>query len=166
MLLGCRSLSTEHPRPWRGIARPTYSDSGRGANAGPVATSSRLVEIANAIVHLYKDAFGRGPTKARARFAGSDLLVVLLQDNLTVVERNLLAGGEHARVSEQRLLLQLAFEDQKRSEVERILQRHIVASVSGIDPGRDLIAEIFTLEPSGETAPGSSGSAPGRPSNE
>ncbi len=165
MLLGCRSLSTQHPDRGEELDVPLTAIPAELLDAGPVATNSRLVEIANAIVHLYKDAFGRGPTKARARFAGSDLLVVLLQDNLTVVERNLLARGEDARVSEQRLLLQLAFEDQKRSEVERILQRNIVASVSGIDPGRDLIAEIFTLEPSGETAPGSIGLAPGRTSN-
>jgi uncharacterized protein YbcI len=110
------------------------------------ATSTALVEIANAIVHLYKQAFGRGPTKAQARFSGSDVLVVLLQDNLTVAERNLLALGEYERVREQRLVLGLAFEDRKRSEVERILQRRTVASMCGIDPRRDLAAEIFTLE--------------------
>ena len=62
------------------------------------------------IVHLYKDAFGRGPSKARAQLSGS-ALVVLLADMMTIAERQLVALGEHARVGEQRLFLQLALED-------------------------------------------------------
>jgi uncharacterized protein YbcI len=99
------------------------------------------------IVHQYKDAFGRGPTKARALFAGSDTLVVVLEDMLTVVERQLVALGEHGRVREQRLLLQLAGEDAKRSAVERILERRVVGSVAGTDPGHDLATELFMLAP-------------------
>lgn len=110
-------------------------------------TASPLLEIANVMVHLYKDTFGRGPTKARAQLSGSDTLVVLLEDMMTINERQLVALGEHARVREQRLFLQLALDDKKRSEVERILKRRPLASVSGTDPERDLAAEIFLLEP-------------------
>lgn len=116
-----------------------------GEQAPP--TASPLLEIANVMVHLYKDAFGRGPSKARAQFSGSDTLVVLLEDMMTIAERQLVALGEHARVREQRLFLQLALEDKKRSEVERILRRRALACVSGTDPDRDLAAEVFLLEP-------------------
>jgi uncharacterized protein YbcI len=109
--------------------------------------ASPLLEIANVMVRLYKDAFGRGPSKARAQFTGSDTLVVLLEDMMTIAERQLLALGEHARVREQRLFLQLALEDTKRSEVERIVRRRALACVSGTDPGHDLAAEIFLLSP-------------------
>ena len=112
-----------------------------------------LVDIANAIVRVYKEGFGRGPTKARARFAGPDILVVLLEDIMTVAERNLLELGEIARVREQRLFLQLALEESKRSEVERILERRTRASVCGVDPTRDFAAEMFTLEPDLEPLP-------------
>ena len=111
------------------------------------AAASPLLEIANAMVHLYKDAFGRGPSKARAQFSGSDTLVVLLADMMTIAERQLVALGEHARVLEQRIFLQLALEDKKRSEVERILRRRVLASISGSDPDGDLAAEVFLLEP-------------------
>lgn len=107
---------------------------------------SPLLEVANAIVHLYKETFGRGPTKARALFSGSDTVVVLLEDMLTVPERQLVALGEHGRVREQRLFLQVALEDLKRSSVERVLRRRVLASVSGADPGRDIAAEVFVLE--------------------
>lgn len=115
--------------------------------------SSPLLEISNVMVRLYKDAFGRGPTKARARFSGTDTLIVLLEDTMTVAERRLAALGEYGRVREHRLFLQLAFEDLKRSEVERILARRTLAWVCGMDPHRDLAAEIFTLEPSPEYGP-------------
>ena len=101
--------------------RPDCSAAGETIDAGRSFSGNALVEIANAIVHVYKQAYGRGPTKARARFMGSDVLVVLLEDNLTVAERNLVALGEFARVREQRLLMEAAFEDQKRAQVERIL---------------------------------------------
>ena len=126
-----------------GVVRMLTSPSGE--QAPPAA--SPLLEIANVMVHLYKDAFGRGPSKARAQFSGSDTLVVLLEDMMTIAERQLVALGEHARVREQRLFLQLALEDKKRSEVERILKRRALACVSGTDPDHDLAAEVFLLEP-------------------
>jgi len=55
--------------------------------------------------------------------------------------------GEHARVREQRLFLQLALEDKKRAEVERILKRRGLACVGGTDPRGDLAVEVFLLEP-------------------
>jgi Na+-translocating membrane potential-generating system (MpsC) len=48
-----------------------------------VADRSPMLEISNAMVRLYKEAFGRGPTKARAQFAGPDTLVVMLESSLT-----------------------------------------------------------------------------------
>jgi uncharacterized protein YbcI len=111
------------------------------------ATGSLLAEIANAIVRLYKEVLGRGPTKARAQFLGPDVLLVLLEDSLTVVERNLVALGEVARVREQRIFLEAGLEERKRSEVERILGRRTVGAISGVDPRRDIAVELFTLEP-------------------
>jgi len=105
-----------------------------------------LLEVANVIVHLYKETFGRGPTKARAMFSGSDTLVVVLQDVMTVAERQLMALGEHSRVREQRLLLQLALEDRKRFEVQRILRRRLLSCVSGADSDRNLAVEFFMFE--------------------
>ena len=99
------------------------------------------------MVQVYKEVLGRGPTKTRARFSGTDMLVVLLEDTLTVPERKLVGLGECGRVREDRLLLQLAFEEVKRSDVERILVRRSVAWVSGIDPRHDLAVEICMLEP-------------------
>jgi uncharacterized protein YbcI len=116
-------------------------------SAGAVADRSPMLEISNAMVRLYKEAFGRGPTKARAQFAGPDTLVIILESSLTVAERNLVAMGEHQRLREARLFFQYALEDQFRAIVEQALGRRTVAFVSGIDTRRDVAMEVFTLEP-------------------
>ena len=117
------------------------------ATAMTTTDRSPMLEISNAMVRLYKEAFGRGPTKARAQFAGHDTLVVILESSLTTAERNLVAMGEHQRLREARLFFQYALEDQFRGIVEQALGRRTVAFVSGIDAARDVAMEIFTLEP-------------------
>jgi uncharacterized protein YbcI len=114
---------------------------------------SPLLEIANATVRLYKEAFGRGPTHARTRFAGADTLVIVLQDTMTVTERTLVALGEHDRLREQRHLLRGAVDERMRALVERILSRRTVALIHGIDTQRDVAAEVFLLAPVLEQQP-------------
>jgi uncharacterized protein YbcI len=120
-----------------------------GAEARSIA-SSPMLEICNATVRLYKAAFGRGPTHARARFAGSDTLVVLLQDTMTPPERQLAALGEHERLRAHRLLLHTVVEDEIRSVVERILERPTLSLISGLDTERDVAAEVILLTPAPE----------------
>ncbi len=124
-------------------------DDGHAAGTA-VSERSPMLEISNAMVRLYKDAFGRGPTKARAQFAGQDTLVVMLESSLTVAERNLVAMGEHQRLREARLFFQYALEDQFRAIVEQALGRRTLAFISGIDTARDVAMEVFTLEPVGD----------------
>src|SRR5205807_6126858 len=104
-----------------------------------------------AMVRLYKDAFGRGPTKARAHFAGPDMLVVVLEQSMTTAERNLAALGEHERLRDARMFFQYAMESEFRAIVERILGRRTVAFVSGMDTHEDVSVELFTLEPAPST---------------
>jgi uncharacterized protein YbcI len=106
-----------------------------------------LLELANAMVGFYKDAFGRGPTRARANYAGPDTVVVVLENSLTVAERNLVAMGEHTRLRDARIYFQYAVEAEMRSIAERALGRRTVAFVSGIDTDRDVAIEAFMLEP-------------------
>ena len=112
-----------------------------------------MLELSNAMVRLYKEVFGRGPTKARAHFAGPDTLVVVLENSMTVAERNLALLGEHQRLRDARLFFQYAVEQEFRQTVERILGRRTVAFVSGIDTREDVAVEIFTLEPESSGTP-------------
>ncbi|MBV9195732.1 MAG: DUF2294 family protein [Solirubrobacterales bacterium] len=126
-----------------------------GGTAGEAAAAepredvarSELQELAAAMVRFYKDAFGRGPTRARAYYVGSDTVIVLLEHSLTVAESNLAVLGEHQRLRDARVFFHYAVEGEMRSLVERVLGRRTVAFVSGIDTRQDLAAEIFTLAP-------------------
>ncbi|MBV9193440.1 MAG: DUF2294 domain-containing protein [Solirubrobacterales bacterium] len=114
---------------------------------------SPMLELSNAMVRLYKDVFGRGPTKARAHFAGPDTLVIVLEDSMTVAERNLASLGEHQRLRDARMFFQYAVEREFRQTVEQILGRRTVAFISGIDTREDVAVELFTLEPEGAVEP-------------
>jgi uncharacterized protein YbcI len=118
------------------------------------SSSSPLLEISNATVRLYKVAFGRGPTHARARFAGTDTLVVLLQDTMTVSERKLAELGEHERLRAHRLLLHKVVEDEIRAVVEEVLERPTLSLISGLDAERDVAAEVILLAPAAHLGPG------------
>jgi uncharacterized protein YbcI len=118
-----------------------------------------LLTISNAIVRLYKDSLGRGPTKARTHFAGPDMLVVTLEHTLTVAERGLSQRGEYERLSDNRLFIQYALEEAARKVVEQALGRRTVAFVTGIDPRRDVALKFFTLAPA---ANGDGAGAPAR----
>ena len=106
-----------------------------------------LQELTNAMVRLYKELFGRGPTKARTHYAGPDALVATIQNSLTPAERNMLELGEHQRVREIRMFFQHASEAEFTGTVEEITGRKVWAFVSGIDTGHDVSSEVFYLDP-------------------
>ena len=106
-----------------------------------------LGEVTNAMVRIYKELFGRGPTKARSSYAGPDTLVATLEDSLTSAERNLLRLGEHQRVRETRTLFQHASERVSVEAVEQITGRRVRPFVSGTDTRADLSSKVFYLEP-------------------
>jgi uncharacterized protein YbcI len=106
-----------------------------------------LQEITNAIVRLYKELFGRGPTKARTNYAGPDTLVATIQNSLTAAERKMLELDEHRRVREIRMFFQHACESEFTGTVEEITGRKVWAFVSGMDTHRDVSSEVFYLEP-------------------
>jgi uncharacterized protein YbcI len=117
------------------------------AQAATPEGQSVQMAITNEMVRLYKEQFGRGPTKARTAYAGPDTLIATLEDSLTPAERNLAALGEHHRLRDARVFFQYATESQFREVVERLTERKVRAFVSGIDTQRDVSSEIFYLEP-------------------
>jgi uncharacterized protein YbcI len=112
------------------------------------------MQISNEMVRLYKDMFGRGPTRARTSFAGPDTIVSTLEDSLTPAERNLAAMGEHQRLRDVRMLFQYASEEEFREIVERLTGRKVRAFVSGMDTVNDVATEVFYLVPESENGGG------------
>jgi uncharacterized protein YbcI len=114
---------------------------------------SPLAILSNEMVRIYKEQFGRGPTKARSHFAGPNAVVCMLENTLTSAERNLQAMGEHHRLRETRMFFQYAIASEFTQAAERSLDRRVLSFVSGIDTNTDVACELFTLEPKDTPGP-------------
>jgi len=106
-----------------------------------------LAELSNAMVKIYKEQFGRGPTKTRTHYAGPDILITTLEDSLTPAERRMVEMGEHQRLRDTRMFFQYATVVQFTETVEKITGRTVRGFVSGIDTEQDISSEVFYLEP-------------------
>jgi uncharacterized protein YbcI len=124
---------------------------------GPTPEEARtgvLMEISNAMVRLYKDQFGRGPTTARTYWCGSDMITTVLEDTLTPAERNLVEMHEHQRLRDTRMFFQYATVREFCEPVEAITGRTVRAFLSAIDTEVDgLCIETFVLHPEGYEGP-------------
>ena len=78
---------------------------------------SQLAEVSAAMVRIYKELFGRGPTRTRTDFAGPDTLACVLEDTLTQAERSMLEIGAHERLRELRMFFQYSHEETFRAEI-------------------------------------------------
>ena len=128
----------------------------------PEPEPSLLQAISNEMVRLFKEQFGRGPTKARSEWAGPDVLTVILEDTLTPAERNLAQLGEHERLRTTRMFFQYTHVRDFCEPVERLTGRKVRAFSSGIDTHvSGLSVETFVLYPPGSDAPSRIDAPPG-----
>ena len=118
---------------------------------------SLLMETSNSMVRLYKELFGRGPTKVKSHFCGPDTLVCVLENSLTPAEKSLIELGKIDRVRDTRLLFQYATEGQFVSAIEDITGRRVRSFVSGMDARKDVAVETFLLESEVEPTDSSAG---------
>jgi uncharacterized protein YbcI len=116
------------------------------AESADFQTSIRS-EISREMVRLYKEQFGRGPTKTRTEFAGPDIVVCTLEQSFTPAEKRLAEMDEHQRLRDTRLYFQHATKAEFIGTIERILSRKVRAFNSSIDTHTDVSIEVFHLEP-------------------
>jgi uncharacterized protein YbcI len=103
-------------------------------------------QISRAMVSLFKEQVGRGPTHART-YANSDLVAVLLEDTLTPAEHSLANDDSETLVREIRRHFQGTLRDRAVEIVERELGDRVVKaflSDSSVHP--DYSIEVFLLE--------------------
>jgi uncharacterized protein YbcI len=116
--------------------------------------SSVLASISDEMVRLYKDQFGRGPTRVRTHWCGDDIITSVLEETFTPAEHNLAALGEHQRLRDTRMCFQYATIHEFCEPAERLTGRTVKAFISGLDTAVDGIAiETFVLHPAGADAP-------------
>ena len=133
-----------------------HTRDGGGPSALEAESPQQSVSLAisNEMVRIYKDQFGRGPTKARTSWAGPDVLTVILEDTLTPAERNLVRMGEHQRLRDLRMFFQYSSVREFCDPVERLTHRKVRSFVSGIDTEvNGLSLELFVLHPEGYDGP-------------
>ena len=126
-----------------------------GAVSTPVngdgAGNRSLAALSNEMVRIYKEQFGRGPTKVRSHYAGPDTLVCLLENTFTPAERSLQGMGEHQRLREMRMFFQYASAGDFTEAVANATGRRVRSFISGIDTNTDVACEVFVLEPESAT---------------
>jgi uncharacterized protein YbcI len=98
------------------------------------------------MVTLHRAHFGRGPRATRTIVA-DDIVVCVMNDVFTSVEKTLIRAGGRERVRETRLLHQRASAELICEPVKRLTGRSIAAFVSSVHFEPDLAIETFVLEP-------------------
>lgn len=114
-------------------------------------------EISTGIVGLYKEHYGRGPTRCRT-YLEPDLVIVILGEGYTPGERTMFEAGKWYEVREARQLWQDSMEGRFIAEIEGLTGRKVKAFMSSNRQDPDLSVELFVLEPEED---GQGGPAPG-----
>jgi uncharacterized protein YbcI len=110
------------------------------------SNGSLRTKLANAMVALMKQYYGRGPTAAKAWIL-DDYVFVALEGGLTRNEETMLADGKEDEVRRFRLSFQETVSGPAMSAVSELTGRAVVGYQSQIVFGPTRIFEIFVLEP-------------------
>jgi uncharacterized protein YbcI len=114
-------------------------------NQEPPALGPVLAEVTNAVVRLHSAHYGKGPTRSKSFLLG-DVLICVMRDVFTTVERTLVEAGEQAMVRETRLAWQDAMRDRFIEAVEQIVGRRVLGLTSQVLTEQDVAIEVFLLE--------------------
>jgi uncharacterized protein YbcI len=111
-----------------------------------------LAEVTNAIVGLHRRHYGKGPTRSKS-YLLDDVLICVMQDVLTTVERTLVEAGEQAMVRDTRLAFADAMRDRFVEAVERIVGRRVLGFTSQVLVTRGVAIDVFVLGPPASAPP-------------
>jgi uncharacterized protein YbcI len=103
-----------------------------------------LAAVANEIVRLKAQYYGKGPTEAKA-YINDETLVVVLKGGLTTVERTLLDAGDDAMVRQVRLRFQEVMEQNFIDAVQRLTNHKVRTYMSQIVFNPDYCFEFFII---------------------
>jgi uncharacterized protein YbcI len=101
--------------------------------------------LSSAMVGIFKEYLGRGPTRARVQITG-ETVVGLFSDTLTKAERSLVAAGDGEAVRTMRRKFQDAMRDELVGAVETVVGREVVAFMSDNHLDPDVAVEVFVLK--------------------
>jgi uncharacterized protein YbcI len=111
----------------------------------PVQHSGPLrQDISNAVVTLFKQRFGRGPTRCRT-YLDADLVVLVMSGGYTPGEQTMFEAGKWHEVRQARLAWQDSMQSRFIETIERLTQRSVKAFMSANHQSPDLTVELFVL---------------------
>jgi uncharacterized protein YbcI len=115
-------------------------------HTGPPFEGGRLLsEITNRIVSLMREHYGRGPIRAKT-YTLDNLIVCVLMDGQTAIERTMIEAGEPDRVLELRRDFQRLMELRYSGVVERLTGRKVLAFMSQAHVDPDITVEMFLMD--------------------
>jgi uncharacterized protein YbcI len=124
-----------------------------GNDSARVPDGSIRADLANAMVGMKKQFYGRGPTASKAWIL-DDYVFVVLEGGLTRNEETMLADGKEDMVRRYRLSFQETMSETTCGAVAAIMGREVLTYHSQIvfDPMRSF--EIFVMAPEDDAAGG------------
>lgn len=120
-------FSSHHPEPDTGRRSPSLA-------------------ISNEIVQLFRQRFGRGPTKAQTHL-DDRYVICFLRDVQTPEDDALMSQGHGTLVKIAREQIRAGANDELIAIVERHTGRRVECALSDHDPERNLTAIVFPLHP-------------------
>lgn len=121
---------------------------GRAEDRLPEREGPLLEEISRRIVQLYKESYGKGPTRART-YWHDDVITVVVRGGFTPDERTLREAGRGEAVLEHRVQFHQAMRTRFRQEVEQLTGRTVIGVMSGVQVEEpEMAAQVFVLETS------------------
>jgi len=106
-----------------------------------------LTAVSDGIVGLFKEYYGKGPTRTKTYYE-DDLVICLLRGGFTRVEETLRDAGRGHEVILQRMAFQDVMRDRFESVIEQATGRRVIGFMSGNQQDPDMLCEIFVLAPS------------------
>jgi uncharacterized protein YbcI len=105
-----------------------------------------LASVTNSVVHLHRAHYGKGPTRSKS-YILDDVLVCIMSDVFTTVERTLIEAGEPDNVRETRLAFHDAMRDRFTEVVEEIVGRRVLGLTSQVLVDTNVAIMMFVLAP-------------------
>jgi uncharacterized protein YbcI len=120
--------------------------------------------ISRAIVRIHAEHYGKGATQAKT-YAFDNLIVTVLRDVFTTVERTLIDLDRPDTVREVRTTFQTMMAGSFVQAIEELTGRKVESFMSQIDPTSGMGVEVFVLVPEPDArAQSAPRSVPGSPS--
>jgi uncharacterized protein YbcI len=111
----------------------------------PLPAGPLRQDISNAIVTLFKQRFGRGPTTCRT-YLEADLVVLVMSGGFTAGEQTMFEAGKWYDVRQARLAWQDSMQTRFVDAIEGLTHRTVKAFMSANHQDPDVTVELFVLD--------------------